>query len=254
MATKTLSALPWYGGKSGSHSATSGIGPWVNSLLPYDSKQIYCEPFAGMLGVLLQRQPCYLENVNDLDANVAAFWKTLRDQPDELLELLELTEYGVTVFVEALLVLRDVHATFLRKAWALTVVAHQSLRISGSWSSSSWRKPVGTLAIHNYGDFFKNKCYELTSHVMRDRLSRVTVSCETATDFIDKHCRHERCLMYLDPPYGNNYNSYAVNFSNEQAAYIVETITGEKSKAQIAVSGYPDCYFSELEKHGWERI
>ena len=59
--------------------------------------------------------------------------------------------------------------------------------------------------------------------------------------------------MYLDPPYGNNYGSYAVDSSEEEAACIVETITGEKSKAQIAVSGYPDCYFSELEKHGWER-
>ena len=34
-----------------------GTGRWITSLLPQRAGVLYCEPFAGMLGVLLQRPP-----------------------------------------------------------------------------------------------------------------------------------------------------------------------------------------------------
>ena len=47
----------------------------------------HIEPFAGSLAVLLAKPPSRLETVNDLDGAIVALWKTLRDQPDELMRV-----------------------------------------------------------------------------------------------------------------------------------------------------------------------
>ena len=93
-------ALRWAGGKSefGHH----GTGRWVASLLPPPAATYtYLEPYSGMLGVLLQRQPARREIVSDLDEDLINWWRVVRDQPGELSDLLELTpswsaaEFGV---------------------------------------------------------------------------------------------------------------------------------------------------------------
>ena len=45
----------YYGGKG-----RIGVRRWICSLLPYDKRGLYCEPFAGMLGILeyLYRKDC----------------------------------------------------------------------------------------------------------------------------------------------------------------------------------------------------
>ena len=46
-----LTALPYHGGKAG-----YGKAAWINTLLPAPRKgQVYCEPYGGMCGVLLNR-------------------------------------------------------------------------------------------------------------------------------------------------------------------------------------------------------
>ena len=55
MSRRRYRALGWVGGKS-AHSAAR-TGTWIAGLLPPPGvTYTYCEPFAGMLGVLLQRQ------------------------------------------------------------------------------------------------------------------------------------------------------------------------------------------------------
>lgn len=77
--------LPYLGGKS--IRANSGLGAWIVSLLPPPSSgQTYIEPFAGMLGVLLQRTPAGTEIVSDADGRIIAFWRELRDNTDAFAE------------------------------------------------------------------------------------------------------------------------------------------------------------------------
>ena len=83
----TLSALSYYGGKSGGHGS-SGRGRWIASLLPGDTRTLYAEPYAGMLGILLQRAPAKLEIVNDLNRRIVNWWRVVRDHPDELARMM----------------------------------------------------------------------------------------------------------------------------------------------------------------------
>ena len=59
------------------------------------------EPFAGMLGVLLQKQKCKCEIVNDLDGLIYSFWKCVRDHPKEFYYKMENTPQCKQTFMDA---------------------------------------------------------------------------------------------------------------------------------------------------------
>ena len=56
--------------------------------------EVYLEPFAGSLGVLLNKPRAHIETVNDLDGNVVNFFRVLRDHPEDLMQKLALTPYS----------------------------------------------------------------------------------------------------------------------------------------------------------------
>ena len=76
MTTK-LRSLPYYGGKA------LGKGKWIASLLPWEKKTLYVEPFCGMFNVLLQREPVQFEMINDVNDRVVNWARTVRDHPEE---------------------------------------------------------------------------------------------------------------------------------------------------------------------------
>ena len=68
--------FPYYGGKS-RHAKEI----WKR----FGSPDVYAEPFAGSLAVLLGRaNPCRREVVCDLDGHIANFWRAMQAEPDEV--------------------------------------------------------------------------------------------------------------------------------------------------------------------------
>lgn len=78
-------AFGWYGGKY-SHL------DWLLPLLPQTTH--YCEPFGGSAAVLLNREPSNVETYNDIDGEVANFFRVLRDQKDKLLYAIGMTPFS----------------------------------------------------------------------------------------------------------------------------------------------------------------
>jgi DNA adenine methylase len=78
-------AFGWYGGKF-SHL------DWLLPLLP--DCHHYCEPFAGSAAVLLNRPPAPVETYNDIDSEVANFFRVLRDKPKQLIATIDLTPFS----------------------------------------------------------------------------------------------------------------------------------------------------------------
>ena len=119
---KRLRALGWVGGKSvfGSH----GTGRWIAGLLPPPgATHTYIEPFCGMLGVLLQREPARREIVSDLDGNLINWWEIVRDRPAELGDMLDFTPgWSAALFGEACQNLD--HPDPLRRAYYFTCAVH----------------------------------------------------------------------------------------------------------------------------------
>ena len=69
-----LRTLSYYGGKRG-----YGKAKWIASFLPQTPDSCYIEPFAGMAGALLARQPIKREVVNDLNRRIVNWWQAVRD-------------------------------------------------------------------------------------------------------------------------------------------------------------------------------
>lgn len=72
--------------------AKNRIANWITNYIP--KHDVYVEPFAGSLAVLLNKPRCHIETVNDLYGEVVNFFRVLRDKPEELKRLIELTPYA----------------------------------------------------------------------------------------------------------------------------------------------------------------
>ncbi len=88
-----LIAFGWYGGKF-SHL------DWLLPLLP--KTEHFCEPFAGSAAVLINREPSSVETYNDMDGDVANFFRALRVQKEELIEAIGLTPFSREEFEKAI--------------------------------------------------------------------------------------------------------------------------------------------------------
>ena len=114
LRTSKLIPFGWYGGKF-SHL------DWLLPLLP--PCHHYCEPFAGSAAVLLNRPPSPVETYNDLDAEVASFFRVLREEKDALVEAIGLTPFSREEF--ALACKLDPKLPALEKARRFYVPARQ---------------------------------------------------------------------------------------------------------------------------------
>lgn len=90
--TKRITAFNYFGGKSRHLD-------WLLPLFPdVSSYKHYCEPFAGSAVVLLNKPQSPIETLNDIDGRVMNFFCVLREQPQQLLNLLDLTPYNRNEF------------------------------------------------------------------------------------------------------------------------------------------------------------
>jgi DNA adenine methylase len=84
-ASTAKSPVPWFGGKQ-------KLCERICELFPaHDS---YVEVFGGGGSVLFTKMPATLEIYNDKDQGLVTFFRLLRDRPEELVALLELTPYS----------------------------------------------------------------------------------------------------------------------------------------------------------------
>ena len=230
-----LRALSYYGGKS-SRSST-GTGAWVASLLPEAER--YVEPFAGMLGVLLQRPPSRNEVANDLNGWIVNWWRVVRDRHDELVHWLDHTPESRAVYEEARSACQQPVDLFDPVAAAgMTAVALVQGRMhtlhpdNGSW-------------LMRRSDEFRTDYSSVSERLpaLAERMRRVTLECRDAIDVIELYGGWDGALLYCDPPYAQGGELYSHTFDVDRMLDVCR-----EAKAKVAISGYPNCPWTEL---GW---
>ena len=227
-----LSAMSYYGGKSGGLGAASGTGRWVASHVPND---VYCyaEPYAGMCGVLLQLPKHQSEIINDLSGNVYNWWKVVRDQPEELYELLLATPHKCRrTLQEAYDMLQEDHDD-VRLAWAFSVAVTMSPLQGITHGMMCVKKASKGAGITTWRHRLRS---------LSDRIKDVQIENYDAIQLISR-LNSPEVFIYCDPPYRHaNTSQYTEQTNHDE---LEERLLGFAGR--VLVSGY-DGDFPRLQE------
>ena len=237
-ANAPLIALPYMGGKSG----PSAVSAWINSLVPWERDSVYCEPFCGMLGILLSRSPVAVEIANDLDHRIVTWWKVMRDHTDELARRLMLTPASREEMLRALAVIdgEEPVEDEVELARCVSVVLSEKFDHSLGSNTKSWS------VIFNGRSRYSNGCatVALRLHALADRMREVRLESKPAEELLERLAVVPEAVIYCDPPYGSAKWKYAADC--EQAALTVVLL---QQQGRVAISGYG----TEWDHLGWNR-
>jgi DNA adenine methylase len=237
----------YFGGKT-------SIADRIAALLP--PHEHYVEPFAGSLAVLLAKKPSPMETVNDLDGDLMAFWRVLRDRPAELERVCALTPHSRAEHQASLVPAGD-ELEQARRAWVrLTQGRSGTLGRRTGWRY--YENPAGT----SFGMPVYLARYVARIAPAATRLTRVSLECRPALEVVRAYGRHPGCLIYADPPYLDSVrdtnrekrrgNSYAHEMRNDEDHRAVATAL-RAARAAVVVSGYDSPLYASLYD-GWHRV
>jgi len=241
-----LIAFGWYGGKF-SH---------LNWLLPLLPKcHHYCEPFAGSAAVLLNREPSPVETYNDIDGEVANFFRVLRDHKDPLVERIGLTpfsreEFYYSVSKNPARVQDEIERArlfYVRARQARTGLAQTASL--GRWANCKNTSRAGMSGVVSR---WLGAIEDLPHIAMR--LMRVQIENRPATEIVRLYDDRDT-LFYCDPPYIHNSRTdtkaYGYEMIDAEHKELAHTL--KRCKGNVAISGYRCELMDEFYK-GWKRI
>ena len=235
-----MGVLKWPGAKW-------SIANQIVQLLP--PHKIYLEPFFGSGAVFFNKQPCNTEIINDLDNDIVNLFKCIRDYPEELAALIELTPYSRDEYKESY----NREGDGLERARQFIIRCNMA-RAGMQYYSSSWRHagPVlgATCKQRVSGAWNKVPGYILEA---TKRLKDAEIECMDALDLIKKYNRND-CLIYVDPPYllsTRRQRYYNVEMEKEeQHIELLEVLKAHSGP--VILSGYDTDIYNDLLP-GWTK-
>jgi DNA adenine methylase len=232
--------VPYFGAKG-------RVAQRIVDLLP--PHEHYVEPFAGGLSVLLAKAPSRMETVNDLDGDLVNFWQVLRDRPQDLVRVCELTPHSRAELTAAW----DPTTDVLERARRVWVRLSQGR--GGMMRRTGWRHyvaPAGsTLSMPGYLEAYRGRILPAA-----ERIREVSLECLPALTVIGKYGMQPECLLYVDPPYLGTVRSdanvrYGVEMrSDGEHRDLAAALTD--CTAAVVLSGYHSPLYDSLYA-GWHR-
>ena len=230
-----LSAMNYYGGK-----ARRDFRSWLLPKIPYDKDGIYVEPFAGMLGVLLARQQCAVEVVNDLDANIANWWNVVREKPTELEHLIRYTPKCRRTFDECVQAIeaKAYQDNPILWAWATFTVLQYGISHGMNHTAYSISYVVSP-----------SRDFASTVKPLSERMKDVRVENTDALDILGNFKNTPHAVVYCDPPY---LNATTRHYGNNYLDVDAFTDTFQSLRGKVAISGYADEWdHLDWHRHEW---
>lgn len=231
-------AFPWYGGKY-RHLA------WLLPLLP--DCHHYCEPFGGSAAVLLNRRPAPVETYNDLDGCVTNFFRVLRNQPDQLMDLLSLTPYARSEFLDA--IKNPECLSDLERARLFYVRARQvrdGISTKASWGNWAFQKHTTRGGISKSVNAWLSSIQALKE--IAERMLIVQIENDTAINTIRRYDTPET-LFYCDPPYPpesrvskNKYSHEMTTRDHYELAVALHRVSGMVALSSYQCETIEECY------------
>lgn len=216
------------------------IAKWIISHFP--PHKSYLEPFLGSGAVLLNKPPSAIETVNDLSGDITNLFKVLRERPEELSRVIEMTPYSREEYEMAW---RGIATDDVEKARLFCVKSLQSHGFR-TRTKTGWKNDVIGRE-KAYGVRHWNDMPKLIVEASL-RLKQVQIECMDAIELI-KRFNYEGVLIYVDPPYllqtraRKQYEHEMTSVEEHQK--LLETLLNHKGT--VVISGYDnDLYNSYL--------
>lgn len=213
------------------------IAQWILSYFP--AHKVYLEPFFGSGAVFFNKEPSYIETINDMNGDIVNLFRVCREYPEELAKVIELTPFSRDEFISCNALSDDP----IEQARRTLVRYHQSFGTSNS-SKNSWRN------VQTYGGPRCATMWNCLPDIIQDcckRLKDAQIENTDAFTLIQRYS-NENTLIYCDPPYLQRLrkrNMYKCEMTDEQHIELLNLL--KESKSLVILSGYDnDLYNSEL--------
>ena len=223
--------------------AKNRLANWIIEQIP--PHNVYLEPFAGSLAVLLNKERCHIETVNDLDGDIVNFFRVLRDRKGELEKVIQLTPYSRAEYVNAYTETDDEiekARRFAVKCWMGFGCGNRYQNGFKSGQQSSSPNPAKAWA-------------ELpkTLYCASERLKGVQIENLPAVELIRRY-NTEDVFIYADPPYlHKTRKNYLYNYEmkDDEHEELLKILL--KHPGKVLISGYDNDIYNDLLS-GWEKI
>lgn len=227
-----MSFISYYGGKQ----------KMLRHILPLiPEHKIYTEAFFGGGAVFFAKEPSEAEIINDINSMAICFYKTARNNFDELKAKIEATPFSRAIYKVAMDIYRAPHLfNDVQKAWSFYVGTNAGFSSKiGSWGYDKHSKRV--TAWVNKQRSFDESIVERLKHaqIESNEAHKVIESRDDITAF-----------HYVDPPYINTNQGHYSGYSEDDYRTLLDTLAHVKGK--FLLSGYPNHILDRyIKQYGW---
>jgi DNA adenine methylase len=263
---KKINWIAYYGGKQ-------YMIDWMCNFLPANAKKLHLvDVFGGSGTVSLSLQDLFgTVTYNDIDGELVNLFRVLREYPNELQRVLELTPFSREEHYQSMEGSKPVFEKF-REETGRQILKHSlpdtepqrsiemarryfintqmgfSNKKNGSWSYqiSPAKDQIKTVK------GFNGKVAKIQE--ISNRFKKMQIECRTFQDIL-KFYDSEATFFYCDPPYYHDTRlckqSYQYEMNHAQHVQLLETLT--QCKAKVMLSGY-DCELYRTYLGQWNKV
>ncbi|RAP39664.1 hypothetical protein BYZ73_19280 [Rhodovulum viride] len=213
----------------------------------FPAHDCYVEPFGGGAAVLLAKPRARLEVYNDLDGDMVALFRVLRDRPEALATAVALTPFAREEHGAAYSETRD----DLERARRVLIRSHFGHGSSGIHRATGFRAAglrAGTLPVHGWAALPK------TIRDAAERMRGVVIECRPAMQVMQAH-DGPQTVHYVDPPYLPETRDQGRDYRHEMARQDhCDLLTALHSlRGSVVLSGYASPLYDDA-LHDWRRV
>lgn len=230
------------------HGAKWRLAPWIISCIPaaHDS---YIEPFGGSAAVLLRKSRSKIEVYNDLDGDVVAFFRLLREHPDDLIRAIHWTPFA---HAEQKLAYEPTDDP-LERARRLYVRSYMTISGPTAQWNSGWRRQKKMS--RGRSGFSRMKpaatSFMETEHLYQvaERLRGVFIEQSDALELIRRY-DNPQAVYYVDPPYVTStrkrwvVSAYQHEMTDDHHRALAAVL--RDCRGMVILSGYDSSLYGEL--------
>lgn len=192
---------------------------------------VYCEPFAGGASVFFYKTKSKVNILNDLDNDLMLVYKTIRDYPQELIEILshfqepskESHNYYKNIYIPANDIEKAARWFYLNRISYSGIMQNQN-------------------CYFGYGEKYSMRPENWPRNILRtsEKLQNVDLRATDAIECI--HSLPDNSLVFVDPPYFNADQDkfYTCSFTQEDHIRLCDAIKTEKDRLRIFIT-YDNC-------------